>query len=792
MAWETTLGDVIVGLETPVALVLVPLVVGAVAAGTYWRARGTAGSRSRRLLFASRVVVAVLVVVSVAGPYTVATRQTAGDPTVTLLTDNSDSMAAVSGATGLADRIEDEGVPTRVATVGNGSRSRVGDGITANLQENGSVVVVSDGQVTDGESLASAADRARALNATVSTVELETRATERWVRVDGPTKTSAGVPATFLVSVGGAETNGTVELTVEVDGERVADFSLASGEGGREVRHTFNETGPHRVTAEISSDDRYERNDAFRSTVRVVERPNVLYVSPGRDAFSAGRYPLRGYLSELYNVTAAPRVPDDLSGYYAVVVQNAPADEVGNVSALQEFVIDGGGLVTVGGPRAFDGGGYEGSSFGSIQPVGAGESGPGTSRLVVAFDVSGSTQGGIRTQKAIALDVLDQLGDENEVGVVAFNYQPYRVASPEPLGENRELLADRIRRLQSGGATDIASGLRGAEDMLGDEGGTVILVSDGVDDGQTVSAAANRLGSQGVRVIAVGVGNRTDVAGLQEIARESGGSYVAASDTERLRILFGGASRQFEGEGLTVVNPSTFVTAGVELESNPGNANDVSTKAGADLLVAGPDGGPALARWRYGLGRVAAVTAYDDEATLDGLLSRPDSLLVTRTVNYAVGDPERLQTGVADAADTRVGEPTTVVYRGGDRPTGEGVPFRAVGEGRYEATVVPRQEGFEFVAGAEFAANYPREYGSFGQSEALRRAVQSTGGRTFQPSEAAAVARFARESASGVREVRDSWTWLALLGALLLFLAEVIVRRVQVYRGRTRRESGLV
>ncbi|MFB6167508.1 MAG: VWA domain-containing protein [Haloferacaceae archaeon] len=789
---ETTVGDVVVGLETPLALVVFPAAVVALLALTYWRTEGAASSRSRRLLTLSRAVVVLLVVVAVAGPYTVSTRETPGDPRVTLLTDSSDSMAVVGGASGLADDIEAQGVPTRVAAVGNGTRSRVGDGVVANLRENGSVVVVSDGQVTDGTSLATAAETARGLNATISAVRLQPRTTERYVRIDGPAKTSAGVPAAFLVTVGGVQTNGSVDLSVTVDGEEIATHTFERGRGSFEVRHTFNETGPHRVVAEIDSPDRFERNDVFRSTVRVVERPRVLYVAPPAGAAPLGEYPLRGYLTQLYNVTVRASVPDDLSGYYAVVVQNAPADQVGNVSALQEFVIDGGGLVTVGGPRAFERGGYDGSSFGSMQPVRPGDSGPGTSRIVLAIDVSGSAQEGMRVQKAIALNVLKQLGENNEVGVVAFNYRAYRVASLQPLSENRETVADRIRRLQAGGATDIGAGLRGAADMLGEERGTVILISDGADNSQAVLAAADRLGSRGVPVIAVGVGQQTNVPRLREIARLSGGSYIRADETRRLRILFGGSSRQFEGSGLTVVNPNTFLTAGVELESNPGNANDVAVKAGADLLVAGPEGEPVLARWRYGLGRVVSLTAYDDQGTLDGLLSRPDSLLVTKTVNYAIGDPERLRTGVADAADTRVGEPTTITYRGERRPTGEGVQFRRVGVDRYEATVVPRQAGFSFVAGAEFAANYPREYGAFGQSDALIQAVESTNGRVFEPGEAAAIARFARESARAVREVRDSWTPLALALALLVFLAEVVVRRVQVYRGRTRRESGLI
>ncbi|MFB6161176.1 MAG: VWA domain-containing protein [Haloferacaceae archaeon] len=784
MSVEATLGGTVVGLEAPAALALAPVAVVAVAALVFYRADGTAGRRSRILLFAARATVALLVVAAVAGPYTVATRETTGDPRVTLLVDESESMAVLGSADGLAEDVEEQGVPTTVSTVGNGTRSRLGDGVAANLRENGSVVVVSDGRVTAGRSLAEAGELARSLNATVSRVDLDPRATERHVSLAGPSKTSAGVESRFLVSVGGVEADGTVDVTVEVDGDPVHTGTVNGSGGAVEVTHVFNDTGPHRVTARIDSPDRYRVNDVAYRTVRVVERPRILYVS-------GGEYPLRDYLGRLYEVDTARSVPADLSPYYAVVVQNVPADGVGNVSALQEFVIDGGGLVAVGGDSSFERGGYGGTSFASMLPVTTGETGPGTSRLVLAIDVSGSTAEGMRVQKAIALDVLDQLGDENEVGIVAFNYQAYAVAEPRPLGESRGTLTDRIRRLQSGGATDITAGLRGAGEMLGDQRGTVILISDGVDDSASVATAANSLGRRGIPVIAVGVGERTNERRLRTIAQESGGTFLRAGETERLRLRFGGASRSFEGSGLTVVDPNTFVTAGVRLTSNPGRTNDVSVKRGADLLVAGPSGDPAVARWRYGLGRVLTITAFDDGSTLDGLLQRPDSLLVTRSVNYAIGDPERKAAGVMEAADTRVGEPTTLVYRGSSRPAVDGATFRQVGPDRYEATVTPRSQGFHVVGSAEYAANYPAEYAGFGQSDALSRLVRSTGGRTFEPSEAAAIARFAREQSTAVREVRDEWDWLALLAAFLVFFGEVAVRRVQVYRGRTRLESGL-
>ena len=782
---QVTLGDTVVGLERPLALVALPLALVAL----WWlvlRGDGTASTRSRRLLFVSRVVVALLLVTAAAGPYTVVTRETTGDPRVTLLADRSESMAVNENVTDrLASRIEEQGVPVTVATVGDGTRSRIGDGVAANLRRNGSVVVVTDGQVTGGRSLGSAADLAASLNASISTVDVDAVDPERYVTVSGPTKTSVGVESTFLARVDGTELDeGPTQLTITVDGEEVLSRELENGGGSVEFAQTFESTGSHRITATVSGPDTFGQNNVFRKTVRVVPRPRILYVS-------RGRYPFESYLTELYEVERAQSVPEDLDEYYAVVVQDMAADDVGNVDALQRFVIDGNGLVVVGGRNSFENGGYDGAPIASMLPVSFGEASPGSATIVMAIDISGSAESGMRLQKSIALDALDQLGDENTVGIVAFNFQAYSVAEPRPLSENRDFLEDRIRRLQSGGATTIAAGLRGAGEMLGDEQGTVILLSDGQDRVGEAATVANLLGSRGIRVITIGAGQSINEATLQRIASQSGGTYFRATQTDRLRLFFGGQSKQFSGEGLTVVNPNSFITAGVTLESNPSAANDVAIRRGADFLVSTGDGTPAVASWRYGLGRVATITAYGADGTLDGLLQQPDSLLLTKTVNYAIGDPERKNQGVTDVADTRVGESTTIVYRGENRPTAEAVEFRQTSSGVYQATVSPTEAGFDTVLDATYAVNYPREYAAFGAADELRSVVQTTGGRQFEPSQAAEIARFARQQSTRVREIEQSWTWLALLLALLVYFGEVAVRRVQVYRGRTRSESGL-
>lgn len=786
---------VAVGVERPWLLLALPLAVvalwwliyrGRAADGTdAAHSTDTASGRSRRYLFAARLVVVTLVVTAAAGPVTVVTAETTGDPHVSLLVDRSNSTAVTStDAEALAAAIEREGVPVTLSTIARGTDSRIGEGVAANLRPNGSVVVMSDGRVTGGQRLGETAELARSIGATISTVSTEPTRTERHVSLAGPAKTSVGVESQFLVTISGVRADGTVPVTVRIDGETVATESVSGSDGRLEVSHTFESTGAHRLVAQIENDDVYEENDVARKTVRVVEQPRILYVS-------RGDHPLEAYLSELYDVRTADSVPSNLEPYYAVVVQDVAAGDVGNVEALQRFVVNGNGLFLVGGSNSFESGGYDQSALASMLPVTVGESSVGSARIVLLVDVSGSAGGGMRVQKATALSALDQLGNEHVVGIVGFNHEAYAVAEPVALGGNRAMLEDRIRRLSAGGRTDIANALQGAEAMLGEGRGTVILISDGRDTDSPSGAVAANLGQRGIRVISVGAGSSIDESVLRTIAGESGGQYFRATETNRLRLLFGGASRRYSGEGLTVVDSGHFVTAGVELESNPGRTNDVSIRPGADFLVAAEDGTPAVASWRYGLGRVVTITTFDEGGGLDGLLQRPDSLLVTKSANYAIGDPERRQTGVTDVRDTRVGEPTVVTYRGESPPSETDLDFRSVEAGRYQAEVTPQSVGFHTAAGATYAANYPAEYAAFGQDPALADAVETTGGQEFAPDDAAAIASFARQQSTRVREVRTNWAWLLLTLALLGYFAEVVVRRLQVYYGRTRHESGL-
>lgn len=778
MALDIAVADLVVGVQRPLALLLFPAVAVLLWALVIRRSGvSETGRRTRLALFATRLLVVILLVVAAAGPYSVATRETPGEPRVTMLVDESDSMAVVEGrADRLQSAIQDRGIPVSRVPVAAGTNSPIGDAVIANLERNGSVLLVSDGQVTSGSSLEEAAEVARGVDATISTVGLDTTTTERAVHLSGPAKTSTGTENAFLVSVSGVElADTTTRVTVDVDGVPILSEEVTDQETLR-FEHTFEETGSHRITATLEADDTFDQNDVFRKTVRVVEPPSILYVS-------RGSYPFQNYLSRLYDVTRASEVPADLEPYSAVVIQDLAAEDVGDIAALQRAVINGKGVVVVGGANAYDHGGYGNSPLASMLPVRVGKEAGQQARIVLLVDVSGSTEGGMKVQKAIALDVLSQLSDTHSVGLVAFNFQAHEVAPIRPLEDNRADLQDRIRRLKSGGATSIAVGLKGAADMLGSGGGSVIMLTDGGDKPVEPLSVTRQLADRGIRVYPIGVGQRINSDLLRAIAAESGGSYFRADETSRLRILFGGPERQFSGSGLTVVDDSHFITSGVELTADPGRSNVVAVKDGATFLVADRGGSPALAAWRFGLGRVVSITSYGADGSLDGLLSSPDSLVLSKSVNWAVGDPERSTTGVIAAPDTRIGESTTVVYRGPSRPSGEGLTFTATGEGTYEASFTPTTVGYRDVLGATVATNYAREYGSLGPSRALSTAVDTTGGRTFDPDQVAEIVSFVRRQSTGVRNVRQDWSWAFLAAALLFYLLEVAARRIYVTRG---------
>ncbi len=769
--------------ENPLVLLLIP--VAAAALYYVFIADGKGSKRRRYAMFGSRLAVVVLLVVVFAQPFVVETTTVEGDERVQVLIDDSDSMEVFDDVgEEIAAGVEEEGVDVETVRIAEGDSSRLGDQLLSNAERDGSMLLISDGHVTDGRSLGGAAESARAMNTQVNVVNLTATQPEAYVEIHGPSKASEGVEESYEVCVDGVGLDEmSTSVTVDVDGETVFSDPLS---GCEEFGHTFDSTGEYAMTAELNDggEGLYERNTEFYKTVRVVERPTVLYVS-------GDSYPLLELLEQLYDVETASEVPSNLDDYYAVVMQNQHADDIGDTAALQEFVIEGNGLVVTGGPNAYDEGGYAESPIGDIVPVESGETGR-SSNIVILLDISGTLDEELPRVQGVALDVIDSLGNENRVGMAFFTHQKFpNVVPMDELSTNRAELVDTVENIDPEArararGTDSAVGLQAAEETLGGEG-EIIMITDGLlydrppeagEINPETAEEARRLNRQGINIHTVGIGEAiTDAVVMRDLADIGGGNYYMAEEADRLRVLFGGEEREPDGDVLTIMDSGHFITDGVETSTDLPVAHDVSVKQTGRFLVATGDGDVAMASGRYGLGRVVSVTAHTGNGVLGGLLSDPDSMLMSRGVNWAIGDPERLATDVYDVSDTRVGETTEVSYRGSSRPDGD-LEFAQTEEDEYVATVTPTEPGFQTAAGASYAVNYAEEYGGFGLSNSVLRAAGTTGGDVYQPHETAAIAENVRSHASEPRETQRDLSWMPLLAALLVYLTEVCLRRL--------------
>jgi Ca-activated chloride channel homolog len=171
-------------------------------------------------------------------------------------------------------------------------------------------------------------------------------------------------------------------------------------------------------------------------------------------------------------------------------------------------------------------------------------------RVVVLLDTSASMAATIPLIRSAALAFVDRLAPGDTCRVGAFNDV---VQFGRPFTSDRRLLAEDIDALEWGDSTRLYDALaEGLDTLAGDAGRRVILVlTDGADTDSRVrlQTIVNRARAGGVMVYAVGL-ERTRMVGrhriasepdrgLKKLAQESGGGYVALTETTDLAAAFG-------------------------------------------------------------------------------------------------------------------------------------------------------------------------------------------------------------------------------------------------------------
>lgn len=737
--------------------------------------------RLGRILFLTRVLIILLLLIALASPYRITSTVIKGDAYVKLLVDNSTSMELFENFAGeLAQQLEKK-LTVEVKMIGDQEHSAIGDAILNNLEPHDSIVLVSDGNSNSGSNLGDVALFAAKLNSSINVIDLNPSQDDAGVVIIGPSKSQEGVENKFSIIINKVGQTQAIPVKVTFDNEVVIDKTTS------ETVLQFTKLltpGYHKITAQIQSNDYFPQNNVYQKTVKVVQKPKLFF-------YTETPSPMKTLLDQVYIVESGSTIPP-LNDYYAIAINNMHADTLKTTTdVLNDFVADGNGMVVIGGDNSFDRGDYKNSLFETILPVYMAAPGKkeGETSIVIVVDISGSTsaQFGAGTtvdmEKALALGAYHDLSMNTRLAVVAFNTKAYLISEPSYVYEKQDL-DDKIGRLSHGGGTLVSSGLLKAVSILEEMAGgkNIILISDGKTQAESASVEAARLAQNlGIKVYTVGVGPTTNEPLMQQIAEIANGIYFRATESSRLKILFGDLDEEEQKSnkmGFEILDSNHFITAGVEPKAFVYGFNNAKPKTTARLLATTSTGEPLLTVWRLGLGRIAALTTDDGTDWAGDLLGKENSNLMIRTFNWAIGDPERKSQEFIEIADTRVNEPTEVIVKSKTVPKSEEGVFYKIDEDLYATTITPAQTGFQNILTATFAVNYPAEYEMMGFNPELKSIAESTGGKMFDKSDVDGIIEFTKTKAKRSVVTKQTIRQPFIIAAIILLLIEIFIRRI--------------
>ncbi len=760
--------------------------------GEKWKQYEKAKVRRRFVVFCLRSLAVSCLILALAQPVALKQEFSKGDPALTILVDDSKSFRLFDTAAAEKLKTELEGsIPVKLRHIGSENSSPLGDELLSTMLGSDSLLLVSDGRVTKGRSLGDVMVVAGAINSTINALYLDPIQSDLALKIEGPRVTTVGIDNEFLAKVDQTLVPGTeplgYALTVKLDGETIME---ESGQGTAAFKFTRKlSEGYHQITAELStgSQDYFPQNNIFYRTVKVEKKPKVLLIS-------AQNTPLEAIFSPVYDLTTLPSMAGtSFSSYSAVVLNDLPASAI-DTEKLSDFIDSGNGIAVFGGSNSYDRGDYKDKPIETLLPVKVGSGEEGEKKFVnviILIDISGSTGAGFGTgsastveevEKALAIGIINDLRPDDKVGVVAFNAEAYTVAALERLSANKNQAMGQVQRLIWTGSTLISAGLVEARKMLAQVEGSknIVLLSDGKSGSMGEDLQAARIASeQGIKVYAVGVGEGTNAEHMQEIAEEGNGIYLEPTEAQKLKIIFGRSeAAPTDKMKLEKLNNNHFITRNVKINARLSGFNQAVPKPNADVLVATAENRPILTVWRFGLGRIASITTDDGTGWSPELLKKENSVLLTRIVNWAVGDLSRNKKFDVTARDTFIGENFDVEVISDSMPQNAKMTFSKVGERSYSAEFKPETEGWYSFFDAYAAANYPTEFYNTGYDPALGMLVQVTGGQTFKPNQVDELLEKVKQDSRRLVTSHKSLSWIPLTIALAAFLIEIAARKL--------------
>jgi uncharacterized membrane protein len=718
------------------------------------------------------------------------------------------------------------------------------------------IVLVSDGRATRGDAIAEVrrAERAGILVDTVpiggvppSSATLS-RVSARETRV------ADGEPATLTAEVRGTAGD-TVNVEWDRDGQRVRRDRVVIGEGGT-ATSTFTDPKPgpgaHVYSAWLDAGAAGSGGRAY-AAIDVSGKPRALVISldgecPGvlKDAIDQA-----GMVRDGLTLGDAPIDASRLSSADLVILADVPLAPAGSSSdaagltpkaqeALVEFAQKGGGVLVTGGAFGFAPE-WADTALARMLPVeieNQGQVEDPKVAMAIMLDRSGSMGARVGTHTKIQLAVEAALAAASTLrpdDILALGSVDTKTTWNHPLGPISGLEGRResIRSIDAGGGgIYVYTALVDAYAALSKATAPVrhvILFADTADAEEqaescyygacpegpkTSGAIAETARRTGITTSVVGIGREedSDTAFLRKLAASGGGRFYITGNAADLRRIFVSEARVAtrsnlrEGPVLVTVAADHPALAGVDVSAFPalGGFVEAKRRATADTALITRDGDrPILASWRYGLGKVVAITTDLRADWKNGWSRFPGAGQVLRQIarfaarrhaqnaaDVRVALTDRGATITVDASDVAgdaSAAPASVeVFAIGT--DGKSRPLSAtlerVAPGRFAARVASteggsfvlarvRDAGGAFVGEALGQTDADSELAAIGPDERALREIARAGGGEHAPDALAAM----RHGGPRGREPVPVWPWI-LLAAATLAAIDLWLRRL--------------
>lgn len=596
-----------------------------------------------------------------------------------------------------------------------------------------------------------------------------------------------------------------------------------------------------RAALDIPDDSRPENNENWAYTI-VGPAARVLLVEGVSNEATIVRDALTGanIAVDVMRPTQLPLQLERLAPYEAVLLVNVHGADLRReqMQVLRRFVAEEGrGLVVVGGERTFGLGDYADTPLEealpvTVQPPDREQS--ASRAIVLVLDRSGSMSaadtGDRRTTrmqlaKEGAIQAIETLQEGDQVGVVGFDYSPRWVAEVRTIRGPADIraVADRIATVQPDGGTDIYSALDYAHKGLLQVSARIkhiILLTDGEQGSPAPFVPLlNSMRRAGITLSTVGVsgdiGSRAQ-GDMQDWARRGQGRYYftnSARDVPRIMTqearLAGRSFKQERDFKPRLVTPAPAVRGLVPNDFPPLHGYvRVSPKAGSETILTSDQEEVVLAEWQYGLGRALVWTAdAQGEWSRDWAASEQYVRFWPQAVRWTMPAPDGAGLQVAVHGDGRraairvdsfegAGEFRNSLQTVADiaQPDGtvDRLPVLQTAPGRYEGQFALSQPGVYFI---QVTQSEPQS-GRLVASQTTGYALAHLPEFAVNPANRVMLERLAAETGGPlIKAPEEAWSrvtkqaqgpqsvWPELLaGALLLFVADVAVRRLRLNR----------